>query len=323
MSRQLRIQFPGAIYHVTSRGNRRQPVVVDDVDRDAFFERVGKTVEKYGWQMFAVTFMTNHFHLFFRTPQTNLSRGMQFLLSGYAAKWNQRHSKTGHVFQGRFRGHLVEDETYFWSVSRYVHLNPVPVLVERPEQWNWSSYVGYIDANRRLPWIDYQTVLNAWQGTVGGDDPMQTYRRYVESALAAPEPSPFDKAIDGWILGSEQFADRVHAIISPDSQQPTPTKARNRMPLKKEQLLETLCDVFDIAPAALSTRGNRHPARAIFAYLGYFQTGATLIELAEGLGLSRADSVPTQIRRVVESPPNSELRLQLARVQTALGMYAP
>ena len=82
MSRQLRIQFPGAIYHVTSRGDRRQAVVIDDVDRNTFFQRIGKTVEKYSWQMFAAVLMTNHFHLFFRTPQANLSSGMQFLLGG-------------------------------------------------------------------------------------------------------------------------------------------------------------------------------------------------------------------------------------------------
>lgn len=125
MSRELRLQFPGAIDHVTSRGDRRQDIVVDDVDRDAFFDRVGITVEKFGWQMFASVLMTNHFHLFFRTPQPNLSRGMQCLLGGYATWWNLRYQRTGHVFQGRFRGHLVEDEKYFWVVSRYVHL-PYP-----------------------------------------------------------------------------------------------------------------------------------------------------------------------------------------------------
>lgn len=323
MSRQLRIQFPGAIYHVTSRGDRRQAIVLDDVDRNTFFERIGKTVEKYDWQMFAATLMTNHFHLFFRTPQANLSRGMQFLLSGYAAWWNVRHSKNGHVFQGRFRGHLVENETYFWAVSRYVHLNPVPVLVELPEQWKWSSYAGYIDVRRRVSWIDYQTLLDAWQGNAGGVDPMQSYQRYVESALATPQRSPFENAIDGWILGSERFADHVRALISPSSRQPTATKARRSTPLGKDQLLQTVCEVFDISPAALSERGKRHPARALFAYLGYYQTDATLRELAEQLGLSRADSVPTQIRRVTESPPNSELRRQLAAVQSALRLDNP
>ena len=111
MSRQLRVQFPGAIYHVTSRGDRRQPIVVDDLDRDTFFQRIGSTVERFDWDMFAAVLMTNHFHLFFRTPQPNLSRGMEFLLGGYASWWNARHNYTGHVFQGRFHGSLVEDET--------------------------------------------------------------------------------------------------------------------------------------------------------------------------------------------------------------------
>src|SRR4026207_2140583 len=102
MSRQMRIQFPGAIYHVTSRGDRRQPIVVDDEDPDTFFQRIGKTVQRFAWEMFAAGLMTNHFHLFFRTPQPNLSRGMQYLLGGYASWWNARHHYSGHVFQGRF-----------------------------------------------------------------------------------------------------------------------------------------------------------------------------------------------------------------------------
>ena len=320
VSRQLRIQFPGAIYHVTSRGDRRQAIVLDDVDRNTFFDRIGKTVEKYTWQMFAATLMTNHFHLFFRTPQANLSRGMQFLLSGYAAWWNARHAMSGHVFQGRFRGHLVEDETYYWAVSRYVHLNPVPVLVERPEQWTWSSYAGYIDISRRVPWIDYQALLDAWQGDFGGLDASAGYRQYVESALETPQQSPFEVAIDGWILGSERFAVRVRELISPSSRQPTATKARRTMPIEKDQLLQTVCEVLDITPAALSARGKRHPARALFAYLGYCHTDATLNELAERLGLSRADSVPAHIRRVRESAPTSELRRKLALLQRALGV---
>jgi hypothetical protein len=138
MSRELRVQFPNAIYHVTSRGNRRQDIVLDDVDRDTFFQRIGKTVAKYGWRMFAAALMTNHFHL-----------------------------------------------------------NPVPVLVDRPEQWSWSSYAGYVDASCRLPWIDYTALLNAWQGACGGWDAAEAYRQYVESELKTPRRSPFQEAIEG------------------------------------------------------------------------------------------------------------------------------
>jgi putative transposase len=317
MSRQLRVQFPGAIYHVTSRGNRRQAIVVDDLDRDCFFERVGKSVERYHWEMFAAVLMTNHFHLFFRTPQANLSRGMQFLLSGYASWWNARHRHSGHVFQGRFRGHLVEDESYFWTVSRYVHLNPTPVLVDRPEQWKWSSYMGYVDPSRRFPWIDYDVVLNSWQGEFGGLSPANAYCQYVESGLAEPTTSPFENAIDGWILGSANFADHVRELISPTHRRPSARRGRHKVIIPYARIAETVCNVLEVDPIVLSTRRSRHPARALVAYLSRCATDVTLAQLAEQLGLARADSVPTQIRRVIQSAPTSELRRQL---HLALGL---
>ena len=320
MSRQLRIQFSDAIYHVTSRGNRRQPIVIDDVDRDTFFHRIGMTVQKCAWEMFAAVLMTNHFHLFFRTPQPNLSRGMQFLLSGYASWWNARHGHSGHVFQGRFRGHLVEDETYFWTVSRYAHLNPTPVLVERPEQWKWSTYAGYIDPSRRLPWVDYDSLLNAWQGGFGGLDPVMSYRQFVEPGLAEGTASPFDHAIDGWILGSLVFADRIREQMTPAIRRPSARKRRRRRTIPCDQLIQAICTVPEVDPVILSTPSSRHPARALLAYLGRTTTEATLAQLANQLGLPRPDTVPSQIRRVSQSAPNSDLRRQLQSLERALGI---
>ena len=320
MSRQLRVQFPGAIYHVTSRGDRRQAIVVDDLDRDTFFERIGKTVQRFAWEMFAAVLMTNHFHLFFRTPQPNLARGMQFLLGGYASWWNARHRYSGHVFQGRFHGFVIEDESYFWAVSRYAHLNPTPVLVARPEQWKWSTYAGYLDPNSRLQWVDYDMVLNAWKGGFGGVTPAECYRQYVEAGLAEAAPSPFEQAIDGWILGSDRFADRVRAFVSPVERRPESKKGRRKATIQQPRLVQMICDLLEVDPHILSSRGNRHPARALVAYLSRSLTDVTLAQLAQQLGLSRPDSVPTQIRRVTQAPPNSELRRQLQMLQNALGV---
>lgn len=118
-------------------------------------------------------------------------------------------------FQGRFHGFLVEDESSFWAVSRSGHLNPVPVLVTRPEQWKWSTYLGYVDPSAHLPWVDYETLRDAWQGGFGGNKAEESCRQYVEQGLASGAPSPFELAIDGWILGSQQFADRMRAWVRP------------------------------------------------------------------------------------------------------------
>ena len=118
---------------------------MDDVDRAAFFERMERTVNKFGWLVYAIALLSNHFHVYFRTPEPNLSAGAQFLLSHYARMFNRRHNRTGHVFEGRFRCRVIESLSYAWNVSRYVHLNPVPAIVDHPGKWAWSSFQGYCD----------------------------------------------------------------------------------------------------------------------------------------------------------------------------------
>ena len=142
MARPLRIEYAGAIYHIISRGNARQIIFLDDKDREKMLKDLEDSVVRYGWEMFSFCLMPNHLHLIFRTPQPNLSRGMQRLLSTYANGFAKRHRRPGHLFQGRFKGELVEDETYFWAVSRYIHLNPVRgrrPLVRHPRDFPWSS----------------------------------------------------------------------------------------------------------------------------------------------------------------------------------------
>jgi REP element-mobilizing transposase RayT len=184
MSRRHRVQYPDAIYHVASRGVNRADIFWDDEDRQCFLERMSQTVAKFGWLVYAFALMTNHFHWFFRTPDPDLCRGMQYLLGQYAGRFNRRHRRSGHLFQGRFRCKVIEDETYHWSVSRYVHLNPTPALAMHPAQWPWSSYPGFCDPSQRLPWVRYDDVLASWQGAFGGDLAVG-YREFVEAGLAS------------------------------------------------------------------------------------------------------------------------------------------
>jgi REP element-mobilizing transposase RayT len=156
MARPLRIEFPGAIYHVMSRGNARQTVFHDEGDYQRLFEGLAVVVSRSGWDLLSFVLMPNHFRLLVRTPQPNLSRGMQYLTSGYANWCGRRHRRPGHTFQGRFKSELIEDESYFWTVSRYIHLNPVrgkrPLAVH-PRDWPWSSYSGYDRRRRRVEWV--------------------------------------------------------------------------------------------------------------------------------------------------------------------------
>ena len=140
MSRPLRLEFAQALYHVTSRGDRREPIYVDDLDRTEWLEVLSQVCARFNWRCHAWCLMGNHFHVLIETPEPNLSAGMRQLNGVYTQRFNHRHGKVGHVFQGRFKAILVERESYLLEVSRYVVLNPVRAgIVRDVADWPWSS----------------------------------------------------------------------------------------------------------------------------------------------------------------------------------------
>ena len=216
MPRRLRIEYKDAIYHVMTRGNARQDIVYHDDDLRRLLADLERVVDRSGWLVLGFVIMSNHLHLLLRTPRPNLARGMQAFLSGYAS-WTARHRRRpGHLFQGRYKAEMVEDESYYWTVSRYIHLNPVRAGLEaRPESWEWSSYPGYVDCAKRHPWVAHQTLLDAWRGEFGGTDPAAAYRQFTEAGLNEPPPSPFREAFGDWALDSSRFIDRLCSLAAP------------------------------------------------------------------------------------------------------------
>lgn len=140
MSRPLRIEFPDALYHVTARGDRRENIFEDDVDRRVFLDTFSQVVTQFNWLCYAWCLMGNHYHLLIQTPDGNLSSGMRQLNGVYTQASNRRHQRVGHVFQGRFKAILVDSDAYLLELARYVVLNPVRAgMVEGAQDWPWSS----------------------------------------------------------------------------------------------------------------------------------------------------------------------------------------
>jgi REP element-mobilizing transposase RayT len=157
MPRRLRIEYEGAIYHVVARGNARQYIVHDDDDRRWLLDDLERAVGRPGWDLLSFVVLSNHLHLLLNTPRPNPGRGMQAFLSAYARWWGRRRRRRGHLFQGRYKAELIEDDSDYWTVSRYIHLNPFRARpVERPDQWAWSSYPGYANVRRRQNWVAYE-----------------------------------------------------------------------------------------------------------------------------------------------------------------------
>ncbi|WP_435005378.1 REP-associated tyrosine transposase [Tundrisphaera lichenicola] len=316
MPRRLRIQYENAIYHVMARGNARQDIVHDDQDRARLLDDLGHVVASTGWDVLAFVLMTNHLHILLRTPRLNLSRGMQTFLSRYAL-WAARHRRRpGHLFQGRYKAQMIEDESYYWTVSRYIHLNPVRAgLVPRPEAWAWSTYPGYIDPARRRPWVAHQVLLNAWEGEHGGRDPVAAYRDFTEAGMLQPAPSPFREAFGGWALGSTRFVDRLRTLSGPLAGGTPSSEARRLAGLDPDTICAEVAAFYDLEPSALAARHDHHIARAVAAWLCRRHTQAPLRELATRFGLSRADSVPNLTRRIDAKLPDSpRLAEEMARI---------
>src|SRR3990170_8349518 len=145
MARPLRIEFEGAFYHITSRGNLRDRIFFDDKDRETFLEILRRTKERYGYLLHAYALMGNHYHLLIETPKANISQIMQNINTSYTVYVNRKYQRSGHLFQGRFKGIIVDKDEYLIALSRYIHLNPVRAkIVQKLEDYKWTSYKAFI-----------------------------------------------------------------------------------------------------------------------------------------------------------------------------------
>ncbi len=299
MARPLRVELAGGLCHVMSRGNERRPIVRDDADRQRRLDWLQRTVETYNWRLHAFVLLTNHEHLFLETPEPNLSAGMHLLNGSYTGYYNVRHRRVGHLFQGRFKAHLIEEEGYFTEISRYIHLNPVRArLVSKPEQWKWSSYAGYRGSKTALGWVTYDRVLGEFGGL--GAEARRRYCRFVEAGIEDPPASPWKKAVGGFLVGSESFAMRVRRLL--DGRQADPevpqVRALRRRP-GLDRIVAVVAEHFGCGREEWSS-GRRSDAlgRAAAAYLARCRFGYSLVETAKALGYRGHSGVGTAVARV-------------------------
>ena len=216
MARKLRVEYPGAIYHVMNRGDRREPIFKDDPDRQRFLETLADAVLKTGWQVHAYCLMPNHFHLVVETPQANLVAGMKWFLGTYTSRFNRRHRLCGHLFSGRYKALVVDGSGngYLRTVGDYVHLNPVRARLLTEEQalsdYTWSSYPAYLRAPSQRPgWLRVDRLL----GECGIQRDDAAGRRAFATALEArrrrEEPEEWQAVRRGWFLGGAELKDRL------------------------------------------------------------------------------------------------------------------
>ena len=216
MASPLRIEYPGAVYHVTVRGNARADIFLGDDDRRRFLALLAETAGRRGWTCHAYCLMDNHYHLLLETTAADLGRGMRQVNGVYTQRFNRTHSRTWHVFQGRYKAILVEKQAYLLELCRYVVLNPVRAgMAARPEDWRWSSYraaAGYRIARRHGP----DPARHGWLlQQFGADDRAArlAYRRFVRAGAGETE-RPWDKLRGGLVLGGEGFIESLRGTVA-------------------------------------------------------------------------------------------------------------
>jgi len=212
MARKLRIQYPGAIYHVMNRGDRQEPIFEDDADRERFLETLAEACFKTGWQVHAYCLMGNHFHLVAETPQANLVAGMQWLLSTYTARFNRRHRRFGHLFSGRYKSLIVDGSGsgYLRTVCEYVHLNPVRAKLltgeQRLREYRWSSFGEYLKRPAGRPgWLRVDRVLGETGILKDSTAGRRRFEEVMEERRAKQRSAQWKAVRRGWCLGEEQF----------------------------------------------------------------------------------------------------------------------
>ncbi len=211
MARPLRIEYDGALYHVTSRGNERKTIFKDDGDRESFLTTLWQVSERFHWLCHAYCLMDNHYHLVIETPDGNLSKGMRQLNGVYTQAFNRRHHRVGHLFQGRFKGILVQKESHFLEVCRYVVLNPVRAkAVKQPREWVWSSYraTGGLAAVPR--WLTVEEILSHFGQRRG--PAQEKYREYVREGIG--NATIWENLEAQSLLGLEGFADALRGHVT-------------------------------------------------------------------------------------------------------------
>jgi REP element-mobilizing transposase RayT len=321
MARPLRIEYAGAIYHVTVRGNARQKIFRDDRDRRALCNRLAESAKNYGVRVYLYVLMDNHFHLVLETPRANLRRFMQSVLTGLAMSYNARHRRCGHLTQGRYGARLVAGDAYLLKLSRYVHLNPVQVkvwrnrpLAERLRQlrdYRWSSYRGYIGLDPREDWVEYEPMLSLASADAGRAG--VCYERFVEEGLAEADEDFLDELMcSPRSIGDEKFrgwVDEKHSSLMADGRRDEDVAFRPvRRWLEPGAVLVRVAALWGMKAEELTVCRRDWPGRGLAAHMLEKYAGLTRRECAPWIGLASGMGVGYQIKQA------------LARLKTDAGL---
>lgn len=311
MVRPLRIQYPGAFYHVTCRGNERRRIFLDDDDRYRFLKFLDESLTIYQVRLYAYVMMGNHFHLVVQTLRANLSEFMRRFNICYTGWFNYHHGTCGHLYQGRYKAFLVDADSYLLELSRYVHLNPVRVgkyrklscheQMQYVEQYWWSSLPGYLNKRKSVEFVVYDMVLS-----VVGDQ--RGYRRFLLDGLRSGVKDPFKNVQYRMVLGGDDFVSRVRSEYLGNgslSEQPVYREMVSEV-IASDKVLASVIRALGVDIDRVRVRLGSSIERGIIAELLYRYSGITQREIGQLLGGVGYTTVSMMRRHLSEEMKKNE-----------------
>lgn len=322
MARPLRIEYEGAFYHITARGNEKKIIFYSQADCEKFKFYLRNAVEKYACRLHCYVIMSNHYHLLIETLKANLSKILHYINTSYSNYFNNKEQRIGHLFQGRYHAILIDSENYLLEVSRYLHLSPVRAnIVKRPEDYPQSSYNSYISENKKkLVFCDL--ILEMTGGHSHSRESRQIYRKFVESSIGKKLENPFEKVTAGIILGNKKFMNRALQKVKKETLDKK--GIANRKPLKSlievEDILNTLCEYYCADKKEIMSKKNRK-YKNILIYLLKKYTELTNESIGNLFGILSYSAVSKGNLRFIKTlKENPKLRKDVEEIQDKILM---
>ena len=315
MARPLRIEYEGALYHVTSRGNERKSIFFSKSDYARFLHYLKEAKSKYNVVLHCYVLMRNHYHLLIETPDGNLSRAMHLINSSYTTYINTKRKRCGHLFQGRYKSILVDTDNYLLELSRYIHLNPLRAgMVQRPEDFQYSSYPAYIK-KRKDNLLSKELISRLV--SCRNRNSKNEYRIFVESAIGQELDNPMEHVYGGMILGGTRFIKNILSTIKDDYliKEDILNRKALREPFEINEILEAVSNNCNVSIRDIvAYKSSEHKKIAI--YLMKERTGATNTEIGEVFGGMGSSSIRKVYQRFkLKMKESRKLRGRISKIE--------
>jgi len=318
MTRPLRVEYPDAYYHVINRGNSQEKIFLNDRDKEKFLEYLEKAAERFSIILHSYCLMSNHYHLLIQTPDSNLSKAMQWINVSYAAYFNRKRDRHGHLFQGRFKAILIDADEYLKHLSRYIHLNPVRAkMVSSPAEYLWSSYAAFIGQQKAPQFLETNWLLSSF-----GKNKKQARRNYqdfVEKVDAKALENPGDQVSEGFLLGDANFIKWVKEtfLSDRDDQKEIPQLKKLKPRVAIKNIVQTVSEQFKCSEDMITGKGRKNnKAREVAIYLARDMSGASCKDLGLYFGGVSGALITIMHKRIAEkSAQNRKLKRKIDTIK--------